>query len=120
LKEAEHKALRRHLGDAPRVVSSALVLVEVTLAVRRAIARSSTPGLAELMAELLGGIHLFRVDPRFLWTAGMLEPLTVRALDAIHVATGLAIKSRLESFVTYDRRQIEAARLAGLPVISPA
>jgi hypothetical protein len=43
----------------------------------------------------------------------------VRTLDAIHVATALAIEA-VDAFVTYDDRQADAARAVGLPVVRPA
>ena len=42
------------------------------------------------------------------------------AVDAIHLGTALHSRSELTSFVTYDKRLLEAARAAGLPVDSPA
>jgi predicted nucleic acid-binding protein len=48
-----------------------------------------------------------------------IKPVTVRSLDAIHLATALKIRSALTSFVTYDKRLLDAASAAGLPVASP-
>ena len=42
-----------------------------------------------------------------------------RALDAIHIATALAVGDRDLQFVTYDERQADAARQAGLKVVQP-
>jgi predicted nucleic acid-binding protein len=47
-------------------------------------------------------------------------PATVRSLDAIHLGTALHSRPGLTSFVTYDKRLLDAARTAGLPVDSPA
>ncbi len=49
-----------------------------------------------------------------------LEPAAVRTLDAIHLATALALGDDLQEIVTYDRRMTEGARRLGLPVASPA
>lgn len=43
----------------------------------------------------------------------------MKSLDAIHIATALAIGDRDVQFVTYDDRQAEAARQAGLTVVQP-
>ena len=43
----------------------------------------------------------------------------LRTLDAIHLATALAIGDDLEAIVTYDERMIEAARLMGLSTTTP-
>ena len=45
---------------------------------------------------------------------------TVRSLDAIHLGTALSIRPVLTSFVTYDKRLLDAAQAAGLPINSPA
>ena len=47
-------------------------------------------------------------------------PATVRSLDAIHLGTALRSGPSLTSFVTYDRRLLDAAQAAGLPIASPA
>jgi predicted nucleic acid-binding protein len=44
---------------------------------------------------------------------------SLRALDAIHLATALTIKGDLAAFCCYDRRLSEAASGAGLTVIAP-
>jgi uncharacterized protein len=47
------------------------------------------------------------------------KPVTVDSLDAIHLGTALHSRAGLTSFVTYDKRLLEAAKAAGLPVDSP-
>ena len=47
-------------------------------------------------------------------------PPLLRTLDAIHLATALALVPDLDAFVTYDDRLAEAARALGLPVVRPA
>lgn len=48
------------------------------------------------------------------------KPATVRSPDAVHLATALWIRTRLTSFVTYDKRLADAARTAGPTVGAPA
>jgi len=48
------------------------------------------------------------------------RPATLRSLDTIHLGTALHSRSGLTSFVTHDKRLLQAARAAGLPVDSPA
>jgi predicted nucleic acid-binding protein len=43
-----------------------------------------------------------------------------RSLDAIHLGTALHARGTLTSFVTYDKRLLDAAVAASLPVDSPA
>jgi hypothetical protein len=48
------------------------------------------------------------------------RPVTVRPLDAIHLGTALDIQRGLTSFVTYDKRLLEAAAGASrLPHLTP-
>ncbi|WP_329235026.1 type II toxin-antitoxin system VapC family toxin [Streptomyces canus] len=43
----------------------------------------------------------------------------LRALDALHVASALSVARELASFLTYDRRMLDAARKEGLPAHAP-
>ena len=43
----------------------------------------------------------------------------LRTLDAIHLATALALGDDLDAVVTYDERMVEAARLVGLASAMP-
>ena len=48
------------------------------------------------------------------------EPSTLRTLDALHLATALALRPDLAGIVVYDRTLADAARAAGLTVFAPA
>ena len=48
-----------------------------------------------------------------------MKPPELRSLDAIHVASAMAMEEDLDALVTYDRRMIDGGRMAGLPVASP-
>jgi uncharacterized protein len=52
--------------------------------------------------------------------ARAVAPVTVRSLDAIHLATALEMGGQLTAFVAYDGWLADAARTAGLPVRAPA
>ena len=47
------------------------------------------------------------------------KPATVRSLDAIHLGTALHARQALTSFVTYDKRLLDAVIAAGIPADSP-
>ena len=53
------------------------------------------------------------------WKISKLDPISLRSLDAIHVATALEIGSELGKFYCYDIRLKEAAEAQGLNVESP-
>ena len=118
--EAESEALRAFLSDAD-LVSSELVLTEIPRAVRRAVAHDPALPLDLLLertAELIDALALRPLDRALLEGAGALAEPVLRALDAIHVASAVALDP-VEAFVTYDERQAAAARLAGLRTMSP-
>jgi predicted nucleic acid-binding protein len=65
------------------------------------------------------GFYLLAMDDEVRRKAAEVGGATLRSLDAIHLATALAIGDRDVQFVTYDDRQAEAARAAGLTVVQP-
>lgn len=118
--EAESEALRAFLADAD-LVSSELVLTEIPRAARRAVAQDPALPLDLLLertAELIDALALLPLDRALLEGAGALAEPALRALDAIHVASAVALDP-VGAFVTYDERQAAAARLAGLRTMSP-
>ena len=115
VREAESDALRAWLGDRPRLVSSALLRTELLRAVRR-----QEPGHFQRARQVILGIGLHVVDDDVLETAASLNPLALRTLDAIHLATALRVVTELDALVTYDGRMVEGAEHLGLPVASPA
>ena len=110
--EAETDALRAYLADGKRgVVTSELAVTEVRRAGRR-IGRDPATALAQCDVVLLRSELLTR--------AAELEPVTLRTLDAIHLATALSLGSELEAFVAYDERLLAAAGHHGLSIAAPA
>jgi predicted nucleic acid-binding protein len=119
--EPESDALRAFLLDAD-VISSELVLTEVSRAIRRAVAddpQLPLDTLLEQAGELLDAIALLPLDRTLLIAAGTLDEPALRALDAIHVISALDL-TPLDAFIGYDERQSAAARLAGLRTVAPA
>ena len=115
--EPESRALVEQLERWPQRVSSALALTELP----RALERAGLGAAAHRRArEVLGRIALVDVDRRILATAATIAPSTLRTLDAIHLATALAVREDLGAVVTYDRRLRAAAERAHLEVEAPA
>ncbi len=112
--EPETEALKQETQAWPRRTTSRLAVVEVIRSVRRA-----DPALEPAARRLIGGVTLVADSNRVLLDATQLEPQTLRTLDAIHVATAYRIRRVLAAFVSYDTRQLEAARALGLPTASP-
>lgn len=113
--EPESAALRERLAGQV-LVASALLVTEVSRAVRRAVGRSHDAVLSEVLAV----IDLVVVDRSVLAAAAELEPATLRTLDAVHLASALSLGARVDALVGYDDRLLDAARAAGLSVERPA
>jgi uncharacterized protein len=115
VEEAESLAVRAFLAERDtRRVSSALLRTEALRAVRYL----GSDALATVR-EGLRRVDLVGIDDRILDAAGTLAPQVLRTLDAIHLATAMAVGDDLDAIVTYDDRMVEAARLMGLPTASP-
>ncbi len=118
--ERESPALRSYIEGA-ELISSALVLAELTRAIRRAAALNPSLPLAETLVaadELLDALATIPLDRGLLDGAGAITEPALRTLDAIHVAAA-ASAMPLDAFVSYDERQSAAARLAGLRTLAP-
>lgn len=115
VREVESAALSAWVRDRTVLASSALLRTELVRAVRR-----GEPGAIDQARATIARFNLHALDTEILDTAGRLDPVGLRSLDAIHLATALRLADGLEAIVTYDRSMIEAARSFGLPVASPA
>jgi uncharacterized protein len=115
--EPESPALRAWLDERAETgwVSSVLTEIESF----RALARYA-PDVVSRLPAVLDQIGLIDLDPSIRILAQTVRPATVRSLDAIHLGTALHAGDTLTSFVTYDKRLLDAAAAAGLPVDSPA
>jgi len=99
---------RRARGD--QLVSSLLLETEL----RRAAIRQGAPQAAA--TALLNRFDLYEIARADFTSAGFM-PGVVRSLDALHVASALALGA--DVVVTYDARQREAAEAVGLPTVAP-
>ena len=121
VEEPESAALRGYAAGR-ELLASELVLAEVPRAIQRLATTTRVPRrrFARGLERVLGAIALLPLEREVLLRAGAFDAPFLRALDAIHLAAALEVAEVLEGFVSYDERQIEAARIAGLPVVSPA
>jgi predicted nucleic acid-binding protein len=123
VEEEESAALRRSLAGTSGAVSSELVLAEVPRAIRRLASgrtRAEQRGLQDGIERVLPGIAYVRLDRELLLTAGAFPEAFLRTLNAIHVASAIAVADQLAGFVTYDERRAEVAEHAGFAVAAPA
>lgn len=95
-------------------VSSALLRIELTRAVTRAL-----PALLPDARDLLLAFSFVAIDDDIVEGA-MSEPdRGLRSLDAIHLATARVLGEDLDALVSYDDRLLKAATEAGLATASP-
>jgi uncharacterized protein len=113
--EAETPAVAQYLsGVQHRTTSSELTIAELMRTVARAEVDAAAAGL------LLRQLDLLAVDEAALWRAGRLPSPAgtfLRTADAIHLVAAMELGE--SDFLTYDRRQAQAAAERGFTVIAP-
>jgi len=114
--EVHSDALRDWLDARIDVGWTSSVLAEIETF--RALARYASSDVSRL-APVLDQIELLPLGRRTRMRAQAIQPMTVRSLDAIHIATALGRGARITAFVGYDGRMNAAAKAAGLPVNTP-
>ena len=113
--EDASRALAAEVKAAEALVTSSLARVEVTRAVNRYL-QSAVPVANEVLAR----INMIEVDDGIIDAAAHLTPVSLRSLDAIHIASATALGTDLDALITYDRRMADAAEQHGLAVRSPS
>lgn len=114
IEETESSELEHHVGDEVALATSRIALVEVPRATRIA---NPSEKVQQETTRLLDACLLVDVNDRVLKDAAALASRTVRALDAVHLATALYIDA--DELVAYDRRLVDAAAAQGLSTASP-
>ena len=113
--EPETSALRTVLAAIAGHVSSELLEIEL-----RCVARQEGGGeLIERADRICAAVDLLPYTSAVRARAGEAFAPPQRALDALHLATALDLRLEALVLVTYDRRQAQAARAAGLDVVVP-
>jgi len=100
--------------DDAEWVSSALLQVEVTRAVARAM-----PALLPDARDLLLAFSCIAIDEDIVEGAINEPDRSLRSLDAIHLATARIFTPELDALVSYDDRLLRPASDAGLVTFSP-
>jgi predicted nucleic acid-binding protein len=114
VEEPGSRALHRFLSDFETHASSELARTEVVRAVRRA-----QPSALARAFTALERLVLIELSETILDAAGLLEPPTLRTLDALHLATARGLSAQLGALVTYDERMAVAGTALGLPIETP-
>lgn len=114
--EPETRALVNALAEWEVHLASELIVVEALCAAKKL---GDDASLARA-AQALDGLDLLPFDERIRNRAAasrFAPPL--RALDAIHLASAIALEQEIDAFVAYDSDLCAAAENRGLPVVSP-
>lgn len=117
LTEPESQALTSWLAERAdqALVSSALHRTEVLRAIWRA-----EPGALPRGQRIIRRVERVALSYDVLDNAATVPPQKLGTAGAIHLASALAIRRDLTSFVAYDKQLLDAAHEAGLPVASPS
>ena len=112
--EPESGALMRWLTDKEQLVACELIRVETVRAVR-----VSDPAAVPRARRALSTLTMIRLEDSVYDAAADLDPLTLRSLDAVHLAAALSLGPDLRGLVTYDLHMAEAAAALGVRIEAP-
>ena len=99
------------IAEGDELVTSALLETEL----RRAAVRENVP--QDAVTAILDRLDVLDVERSLFTQAGILAGTNLRSLDALHIVA--AQRANADVLVSYDSRQVEAARSAGLRTVSP-
>jgi uncharacterized protein len=118
--EPETEALEEALQGLGDLATSAITVIELTRTVARTRAEASAD-VADQYAilSLMASLAEMPLDDEVRSTAGSLTPPTLRTLDAIHLASAIALGENLAGMLVYGRRLQQSARMHGLTVMAP-
>ena len=111
--EQERPELLRLLNS--QSTSSRLSKIEV----RRTVTRLGLTKTVEVNLELEKINFLPISDPILMAAENFSSEITLRTLDAIHIATVMSLEGSIEGLITYDKQMIANAKLLGIKVVSP-
>jgi predicted nucleic acid-binding protein len=113
--ERETDAFRAALSDWPVQVASELIRVEAICTARRL----GGEDILERAEAALERISLIPLSPEIIELATGTYTPSLRAMDAIHLATALTMREDLGAVFVYDGDLHAAARAHGLNAIAP-
>lgn len=114
LEEPESESLKKYLDSEMCLVSSTLAWTES----HRAVLPYGL-GAVRKVREVLGVFDLIEISASILMTAAVLQPASLRSLDAIHLATAATLGDSLSRFIAYDKRLLRSAVAQGWDTHSP-
>lgn len=116
--EPDSSVAERLLGSDSVLVTSWVTLIEVRRNLARQLQGVELREAKEQFAADIDAMALIAVDETVCRAAAQIgEQLSVRSLDAIHLASAQRLVIPLLPFVTFDLRQAQAARSLGFTVL---
>lgn len=112
--EPESPSLREFLKKSTVRITSGISETELG----RVAARGDGRGVAA-SRRVLGVVLQIDVSREILAAAARLLPVSLRSLDAIHLATALELATDIDYFITYDAKLGAAAEQSGFTVVQP-
>lgn len=113
LREAESEAVISI--PRARFITSEISRVEVIRAILR-----YEPSALKIAEQVLKNLNFVRIDSQTLIQAERLpDRISLRALDAIHIAVAAKMGLKINSVLTYDKQMAKAAQALGFEVLSP-
>lgn len=114
LGEPDAPGIKRSLTEFDQRYGSRLMRTEL-------LRLGARTGLEHQTGRVLAGISFVPLDDAILRSTARLRPFDLGTLDAIHLASALALDRRglIETIMTHDRRLAAAARDHGLEVVAP-
>lgn len=119
VEEPETQALRIELNRWDMVATSVVTEIELTRAVARARECWTTTLDDVAVWTITAALLELELTPEIRRAAAVLQPTSVRSLDAIHVATAASLGAYLAGLLTYDVRMQQAGSGLGLAVLAP-
>ncbi len=113
--ERETEAFRAALADWPVQVASELIRVEAVCAARRL----GGEDVLQRATASLERINLIPISPQIVELATDAHTPPLRAMDAIHLATAIAMREDLGAMFAYDSDLQAAAQAHHLNPIAP-
>lgn len=118
LDEPEREEVRQLLLADPQWVSAAHLLVEVRRNLRRALDGLELDGARDEFRRHWNRMQVVELELALCERAAELAEATgARTLDALHLAAAERVGGRRIRFLTFDQRQVDAARALGFTVL---
>ena len=112
--------IEKETAELDKVMNNAMVTSTLTrVEVKRAVSRINPEKLV-VANDVLSQLKYTELDPQTMQLAEAFTPdITLRTLDAIHVACLLQINRAVQGIITYDKQMIANAQNMGIRVLSP-